>query len=115
MTPSVRIPLPVIHPTASTPLGSVWTLTPLPTPQLVTRCVRPTLGPEWAIFTTVARMSVKKTQEQETHGVDSASSVRGVDGTTLRPLTAEELHSRELRARRRRLEKKNMRRIKTMW
>ncbi|ESL10503.1 hypothetical protein TRSC58_01764 [Trypanosoma rangeli SC58] len=62
-------------------------------------------GPEWARFTTVGRVLVKKMKEQKAQGADFATSVRDGDEATLRPLTAEELHARELQARRRQLER----------
>ncbi|KEG07664.1 hypothetical protein DQ04_09151010 [Trypanosoma grayi] len=69
-------------------------------------------GPDWSKFTTVGRLSVKKMKEQGTLGAanDAAGvtpgSSHGSDrGTMPQPLTREELHARELQARKKSLEK----------
>ncbi|RNF19787.1 hypothetical protein TcG_04083 [Trypanosoma cruzi] len=61
-------------------------------------------GPEWSRFATVGRLSVKIMKEKGTPGVASAVSSKGGNEVLPRPLTAEELHSRELQARRKALE-----------
>ncbi|EKF31951.1 hypothetical protein MOQ_004212 [Trypanosoma cruzi marinkellei] len=61
-------------------------------------------GPEWSRFATVGRLSVKIMNEQGTPGAASAVSSKDGNEAMPRPLTAEELHSRELQARRKALE-----------